>query len=54
MPGSHIPIKNPENIKDLKPDIILVLPWNIYTEIKKKIDTIFNKNILIVSIENYK
>jgi len=54
MPGSHIPIKNPENIKDLKPDIILVLPWNIHTEIKKKIDTIFNKNILIVSIENYK
>jgi len=54
MPGSHIPIKNPENIKDLKPDIILVLPWNIYTEIKKKIDTIFNENILIVSIENYK
>jgi hypothetical protein len=54
MPGSHIPIKNPENIKDLKPDIILVLPWNIHAEIKKKIDTIFNKDILIVSIENYK
>jgi hypothetical protein len=54
MPGSHIPIKNPENIKDLKPDIILILPWNIHAEIKKKIDTIFNKNILIVSIENYK
>ena len=54
MPGSHIPIKNSENIKDLKPDIILVLPWNIHAEIKKKIDTIFNKDILIVSIENYK
>lgn len=39
LPGSHIPIKNPEEIKKTKPDFILILPWNIKEEIMK--DTLF-------------
>jgi len=33
LPGTHIPIKNPDKIKDDKPDYILILPWNIKDEI---------------------
>ena len=40
MPGSHIPIKNPEEIMKTKPDFILILPWNIKQEIMKDISFI--------------
>ncbi len=32
-PGSHIPILAPEHIKLLRPDYLLILPWNIAEEI---------------------
>jgi SAM-dependent methyltransferase len=35
LPGSHIPIKKPEEIMETKPDFILILPWNIKEEIMK-------------------
>lgn len=33
MPGSHIPIKNPECLIANPPDILLILPWNISNEV---------------------
>jgi hypothetical protein len=33
LPGTHIPIKHPDQIKIDKPDYILILPWNIKEEI---------------------
>ena len=33
MPGSHIPIVSPEVLQRIKPDIVLVLPWNIVGEV---------------------
>lgn len=33
LPGSHIPIVCEQKISDEKPDIIIVLPWNIANEI---------------------
>lgn len=33
LPGTHIPIKHPDKIKEDKPDYILILPWNIKEEI---------------------
>jgi len=33
MPGSHIPIIDPKAVNDLKPDYLLILPWNISEEI---------------------
>lgn len=36
LPGSHIPILNPKEIKKRKPDFLIVLPWNIKNEIIKK------------------
>ena len=34
MPGSHIPILHPSTLEDYRPDLLLVLPWNIVSEIK--------------------
>ena len=33
MPGSHIPILKPESIKEIKPDYLLILPWNLQEEV---------------------
>jgi len=33
LPGTHIPIKKPDQIRIDKPDYILILPWNIKEEI---------------------
>ncbi|MCH9633976.1 MAG: UDP-4-amino-4-deoxy-L-arabinose--oxoglutarate aminotransferase [Chlamydiae bacterium] len=35
LPGSHIPIENPNNIDPEKFDYILILPWNIQEEVHK-------------------
>jgi SAM-dependent methyltransferase len=40
LPGTHIPIFHPDKIKNTKPDYILILPWNIKTEIMKQINFI--------------
>ena len=33
LPGSHIPILPPAVLRDRKPDIVLILPWNIADEV---------------------
>ncbi|HEX4562639.1 MAG TPA: class I SAM-dependent methyltransferase [Gemmatimonadales bacterium] len=33
LPGTHIPILQPEAIADARPDYILILPWNLKDEI---------------------
>lgn len=33
MPGSHIPILTPSVLAELKPDYVLILPWNIAHEV---------------------
>ena len=37
LPGSHIPISNPEELKTIAPDYVLILPWNIADEIKENL-----------------
>lgn len=34
MPGSHIPIVHPSWLGESRPDYLIILPWNIATEIK--------------------
>jgi 2-polyprenyl-3-methyl-5-hydroxy-6-metoxy-1,4-benzoquinol methylase len=36
LPGTHIPIFHPDKIKETKPDYVLILPWNIKTEIMEQ------------------
>ena len=33
MPGSHIPILKPAMLRERRPDIVLILPWNIAKEV---------------------
>jgi 2-polyprenyl-3-methyl-5-hydroxy-6-metoxy-1,4-benzoquinol methylase len=33
LPGTHIPIRPPEEIERTKPDLVLILPWNIRHEV---------------------
>jgi len=40
LPGSHIPIRHPDRIKETKPDYLLILPWNIKDEIMAQMDFI--------------
>ena len=35
LPGSHIKILSPDEIKKRKPDYIIIFPWNIKKEIIK-------------------
>jgi hypothetical protein len=37
MPGSRIPIVNEERLKQEKPDYVLILPWNLKTEINNQL-----------------
>jgi 2-polyprenyl-3-methyl-5-hydroxy-6-metoxy-1,4-benzoquinol methylase len=37
LPGTHIPIYEPERINVTKPDYILILPWNLQDEIIKQL-----------------
>ena len=36
MPGSHIPIIPPDDLKRYCPDYVLILPWNIAAEVKRQ------------------
>lgn len=36
LPGSHIPVLPPVVLKERKPDILLVLPWNIADEVMQQ------------------
>jgi len=33
MPGSHIPILAPQAMRELRPDFVLILPWNLADEV---------------------
>jgi hypothetical protein len=37
LPGTHIPIRHPDQIKIDKPEYILILPWNIKEEIMEQL-----------------
>jgi SAM-dependent methyltransferase len=40
MPGSRIPITDELNLRDSKPDYVVVLPWNLKAEVKRQLDYI--------------
>ena len=40
LPGTHIPITNPQKIHETKPDYVIILPWNLKDEIIDQISFI--------------
>lgn len=40
LPGSHIPIISPNVIQEIKPDYIVIFPWNIAAEIQNQLEFI--------------
>jgi hypothetical protein len=38
LPGTHIPIYPPERLAETRPDYILVLPWNLRTEVTHQLE----------------
>ncbi|WP_025662186.1 class I SAM-dependent methyltransferase [Rhizobium sp. IBUN] len=36
MPGSHLPIMKPSALSELKPDFVVILPWNIAPEVRQQ------------------
>jgi hypothetical protein len=40
LPGTHIPIRAPDAIRETKPDVVFILPWNIREEIQQQLSYI--------------
>jgi SAM-dependent methyltransferase len=40
LPGSHIPIRAPQTIREDRPDVVVILPWNLKDEIVQQLSFI--------------
>ena len=40
LPGTHIPIYSPDRIRETKPDYVVILPWNLKSEIMQQLQYI--------------
>ena len=40
LPASHIPVVNEDHLKQKKPDYVIILPWNLKTEITRQLSYI--------------
>ncbi len=40
LPGSHIPIRSPDAIREDRPDVVVILPWNLKDEIMQQLSFI--------------
>lgn len=49
MPGSHIPIEHPNELMEKPPEYVIVLPWNIGSEISDQLSEIKKRGTKIVS-----
>jgi C-methyltransferase-like protein/putative zinc binding protein/methyltransferase family protein len=36
LPGTHLPIRHPDRIRETRPDYVLILPWNLKSEIMEQ------------------
>ena len=40
LPGTHVPILAPDAIRENRPDVVLILPWNIQAEVTEQLSYI--------------
>ena len=50
LPGTHIPIYNPDKIKETQPDYVVILPWNLKDEIMQQMAHIRDWNGRFVTL----
>ncbi|MDR6815817.1 SAM-dependent methyltransferase [Neorhizobium sp. 2083] len=49
MPGSHIPILHPDEIVARRPDYVMILPWNIATEVRQQLASLAEQGTKFVT-----
>ena len=52
LPGVRIPIHSREKLKEKMPDVIIVMAWNFFEEIKKNNQELINLGIKFISIKD--
>lgn len=50
MPGSHVPIFAPEELLRNPVDYVLVLPWNIFAEVKSQLQRVGVESAFVVAV----
>ena len=50
MPGSHIPILAPDELFNDRPDVIIVLPWNLKPEVEKLLEPLVKEGAVVKSL----
>jgi SAM-dependent methyltransferase len=53
MPGSHIPIVAPEALQYMRPDFLLILPWNIASEVRQQNESLALLGTRFVTVVPY-
>ncbi|WP_338537734.1 class I SAM-dependent methyltransferase [Janibacter terrae] len=48
LPGTHIPIRPPEALDDETPDVVLIMPWNLRTEIAAQLQPLRDRGTRLV------
>ena len=51
IPGLNIEILDPKKIEKIRPDYIIILPWNIKEEIQKELSFISNWSGKFITFE---
>jgi hypothetical protein len=48
LPGSRIPIVNLEHLKNNPPDVVLILPWNLASEIREIVASVLGSEVRLM------
>ena len=49
LPGSHIPVRPPAALENALPDEVLILPWNIASEVKAQLSALEEQGVRFVT-----
>ena len=49
LPGSHIPIRSPQELRTDVPDSVLILPWNIASEVRTQLADLVSSGVRFVT-----
>lgn len=49
LPGSHIPVLAPQALLESEPDFVLILPWNIATEVRARLSALTQRGCRFVT-----